>query len=297
MESSRSVCLFRVVSNIRRVRVFFDKVSGGALKFASPRFLCCVSILLVFAATDLSAANGSPFEQRLQRLERLLANQNLVDMLTSLQALQREVSMLRGDIDLLNHELGQIKKQQKDIYVDLDQRIQDIDQRLEDVRKAPLLQPSANAGFSGAGALDPGEQNVSIEAAQSALTEEQEYQNTLGILKAGRYEEAIQGFQIYLISYPESELAANAQYWMAEAYYVLKNYESAVAHFQKVISAYPDSRKISDAYLKLGFSYYELQKWKDAKSTLDKVVVDHPNSTAARLASRRIDRMKIEGRL
>ena len=96
-------------------------------------------------ATNLLAANEPAVEQRLQRLERLLANQNLVDMLTSLQALQREVSMLRGDIDLINHELGQIKKQQKDIYVDLDTRIQDVDQRLEELRKTPAWDLQINS--------------------------------------------------------------------------------------------------------------------------------------------------------
>lgn len=260
--------------------------------------LCVAAVLLAFTTTNLLAANEPSVEQRLQRLERLLANQNLVNMLTSLQALQREVSMLRGDIDLINHELGQLKKQQKDIYVDLDTRIQDVDQRLEELRKTPALLPPASVGFEGSELLIPqGEQTASLEDAQSALTEEQEYQNILTVLKAGRYEEAIQSFQVYLITYPDGELASNAQYWMAEAYYVLKNYESAVVHFRKVISAYPDSRKISDAYLKLGFSYYELQNWADAKGTLDKVIADYPNSTAARLATRRMERMKIEGRL
>ena len=274
--------------------MFLEKATGRRAFNAAGRLFICFILLSFFVASHSIAAEQS-VEQRVQRLERLLANQNLIDMLTSLKALQQEVSTLRGSIDLLNHELNQIKKQQKDIYIDLDQRIQDLDGRLTNLRVLPTV-PSASLS-GGATETFTGDGSVSVEAEQNSLSKEQDYQNALAILKDGRYDEAIQAFQIYLISYPASDLAANAQYWMAEAYYVLRNYESAVSHFQKVISAYPDSRKIPDAYLKTGFSYYELKKWQEAKELLEKVVADYSGTAAARLASRRLDRMKVEGRL
>ena len=84
---------------------------------------------------------------------------------------------------------------------------------------------------------------------------------------------------------------------MAEAYYVLKDFESAVAQFNKVITAYPSSNKVADAYLKVGFSYYELSNWALAEQALEKVLADYPTSTAARLADRRLQKMKLEGHL
>ena len=279
------------------IKLKSNKRAGiGLLKHANSRFLFCAVVcflvVVLVAPLNLLAANQS-VEQRLQRMERLLANQNLIEMLTSLQALQQEVSIIRGDLDLLNHEMSQIKKQQKDIYIDLDQRLLDLDDRIGKLRLAPAI-PGGNLS-SPINEIDsePG----SVEDAQSALSKEHEYQNALSILRTGQYDEAIQAFQVYLISYPQSDLASNAQYWMAEAYYVLKDYESAVAQFNKVITAYPDSRKISDAHLKKGFSYYELEKWSDAKAALDVVVSQYADSTAARLANRRLDKMKIEGKL
>jgi len=275
--------------------VFVKKAIDRRVANATGRLFICFMFFFLLTVSQSIAASDQSVEQRVQRLERLLANQNLIDMLTSLKALQQEVSNLRGDLDLLNHELSQIKKQQKDIYIDLDQRIQDLDGRVAKLRISPVI-PSLGLSDDATEAF-AGDEEVSVEAEQNALSKEQEYQNALAILKDGRYDEAIQAFQIYLISYPASDLAANAQYWMAEAYYVLKNYESAVSHFQKVITAYPDSRKISDAYLKMGFSYYELQKWAEAKAALKKVVSDYSGTAAARLATRRLDKMKVEGHL
>ncbi len=274
--------------------MFVKKAIVRRVAGAAGRLFICFMLFFFAAVPQSIAASDQSVEQRVQRLERLLANQNLIDMLTSLKALQQEVSNLRGDLDLLNHELSQIKKQQKDIYIDLDQRIQDLDGRVTKLRISPII-PSVD--LSGDATEAFGDEVVSVEAEQSALSKEQDYQNALAILRDGRYDEAIQAFQIYLISYPTSELAANAQYWMAEAYYVLKSYESALSHFQKVITAYPESRKISDAYLKMGFSYYELQKWAEAKGVLEKVVSDYSGTAAARLASRRLDKMKVEGHL
>ena len=274
------------------------KVASERVMSCAGRFLVCLVVVCTLCVVSSAGADeGADVEQRLQRMERLLANQNLVKMLTTLQSLQQEVSTLRGDIDLLNHELKQIKKQQKDIYIDLDQRIQGVVEQVSVIQVAPMAPAGSFSGESGGGFDVSQDENLSPEATQDAFSKEQDYQNALNLLKIGKHQEAIEAFQVYLVSYPSSDLAANAQYWMAEAYYVLKDYESAVVHFNKVIDTYPSSRKVADAHLKMGYSYYELKKWQDAKLMLDKVIADHPGSTASRLASRRLDRMKIEGYL
>ena len=255
------------------------------------RFFIVMSSMF-FLATSVSAAT---VDQRVERLERMLENQNLMQMIQSLQSLQREVSQLRGDVEVLSFELDKLKKQQKDIYLDLDQRIQRTDQSVLNLQTAT---PTLGLGaVSPALGEEPVEGEVPVGEVQESLGEQESYQAALTILKSGRYEDAIQAYQVFLISYPESSFAANAQYWMAEAYYVLKDFPSAVSQFKKVISAYPDSRKVSDAYLKVGFAYYELKEWVNAQTALEKVITDYSTSTAARLAQRRIQKMKLEGNL
>ncbi len=115
------------------------------------------------------------------------------------------------------------------------------------------------------------------------------------MLKEQRYEQAAIAFEQFLVTYPDSELADNAQYWLAESHYVTNQYEEALIAFQSVIDGYPRSRKVPDALLKIGYCNYELQRWDDARASLGKVREDYPETTAARLAGQRITRMDEEG--
>ena len=258
----------------------------------SGRFFVFLMVILLLPAGSFAA--DPKVDQRLQRLERMLDNQNLMQMLQSLQSLQKEVSELRGDVEVMSFELDKLKKQQKDIYIDIDQRLQSTDQAIANIQTAPpALGFSSPQTGDGAGLGDGSAESDVVES----LGEQESYQAALSVLKSGRYEDAIQAYQVFLITYPESSFAANAQYWMAEAYYVLKDFQSAISQFQKVVTTYSDSRKVSDAHLKIGFSYYELKEWKNAQSALEKVVAEYSTSTAARLAQRRIQKMKLEGNI
>lgn len=126
--------------------------------------------------------------------------------------------------------------------------------------------------------------------------EREAYQKAFDLLRAGRYDAAITEFRQFLKDYPSSGYAANAQYWLGEAYYVSKDYPSAVREFQKVISAYPESNKVGDARLKLGFTYYELGEWAKSREALTAAVTNHPGTTVARLADQRLKRLQQEGR-
>ena len=121
------------------------------------------------------------------------------------------------------------------------------------------------------------------------------YQAAFELLKEQRYEPAAMAFQQFLISFPDSQLADNAQYWLAESYYVTDQFESALEQFQAVISKFPRSRKVPDALLKIGYSNYGLQRWESARGALGRVQADYPDTTAARLAEQRLNRMDDEG--
>ena len=64
---------------------------------------------------------------RLQNIEELLSNQGLLDMLQQVEALEMEISRLRGEVEVQNHVLEQIKKRQRDLYTDIDRRLQRIE--------------------------------------------------------------------------------------------------------------------------------------------------------------------------
>lgn len=89
-------------------------------------------------------------------------------------------------------------------------------------------------------------------------------------------------------------MADNAQYWIAEGNYVLRNYKLALEEFTKVLSA-PQSTKVPDALLKVGYVQYELGAYDKARKTLADVQERYPGTTVAKLAATRLEKMKKEG--
>ena len=96
------------------------------------------------------------------------------------------------------------------------------------------------------------------------------------------------------MTFPDSELADNAQYWLAESHYVTQKFDKALKEFEIVIGKFPNSRKVPDALLKMGYCNYELQRWDAARASLARVKSEYPETTAARLAGQRLQRMEEE---
>lgn len=225
-------------------------------------------------------------DTRLARIERVMANQSLLDIANQLEALRSDVRSMHNDVDQLNNALDSGRKQQRDLYADLDQRLKKIESRSATVSSAgapPAADTAAGtaAAAAGASAADSGEDKTAYQAA-------------FNLLKDGQYDRAIVAFQKFLVSYPDSSLADNAQYWLGEAYYVNKAYPEAQAAFQRVVDKYPQSRKLGDALLKIGYCRYELKQWESAREVLGQVVARFTDTPAARLAQQRLDKMSAE---
>src|SRR5689334_9355376 len=62
-------------------------------------------------------------DSRLLRIERVLANNSLLDLSQRLEASQNEVRTLRGQLDELQHQVQQTQTQQRDMYSDADRRL------------------------------------------------------------------------------------------------------------------------------------------------------------------------------
>ena len=218
-------------------------------------------------------------ERRLGALERVIANGSLVDLTMQVDTLQRQSAELQGRTESLEHNAQGTVGRQRDLYIDLDDRIRN----LERGQRNPVV------NVMDGGSLAPGQLPV------PGGSDRDNYQAAFELLKQQRYEAAAMAFQQFLVSFPDSQLADNAQYWLAESYYVTDQFENGLQHFQVIISKFPRSRKIPDALLKIGYSNYELQRWDAARGALGRVQADYPDTTAARLAVQRLNRMADEG--
>ncbi|MDP9066009.1 MAG: tol-pal system protein YbgF [Pseudomonadota bacterium] len=211
-------------------------------------------------------------EARLARVERVTANQSLLDLANQTDALRSEVRALHNDVDVLTHSLEAARKQQHDLHADLDQRLKNLE-----ARGSVGTGPAAAAGGDANGASD--------KAA---------YQAAFDFLKDAQYDRAIAGFRAFLTAYPNSQLLDNAQYWLGEAYYVNRSYPEALAAFQRVVENFPSSRKLPDALLKIGYCHYELKDFAAAREALLQTTTKYPDSPAAQLARQRLKLMTAE---
>ena len=215
-------------------------------------------------------------DTRLARIERVVANQSLLDLANQVESLRSEIRAMHNDIDVLNHTLDSTRKQQHDLYADLDQRLKSLETR----------------GLPAAGAAAGGGAPVADAAADGG--DKGAYQAAFDLLKNAQYDRAITAFQAFLGAYPNSQLADNAQYWLGEAHYVNKSFPEALAAFKRVVENFPASRKLPDALLKIGFCQYELKDYPAARAALTQVTAKFPDSPSAALARQRLDKMAAE---
>lgn len=244
------------------------------------------------------------------------ADQRLSDLLLQIQRLQQEVQQLRGQVELQQHDISTLKRQQREQYLDLDARLQG--------RSAAAPAQAADGGSGrliGMGSSDPptsgglgsdaaggesagparsqtgGRTGLSPTSPGSAAPsgEKEAYRTAFNLLKQRDYDAAVRAFEDLLARYPDGELADNARYWLGETNYVKRDYAAALTQFQRVLAKYPKSAKVPSSMLKIGYIHYEQNDWKRARATLQDVAKKFPDSTEARLAESRLDRMTREG--
>jgi len=217
---------------------------------------------------------------RVQRIERVVSNQSLLEMAQKLDAAQADVRSLRGRIEELENSNEALRKQQRELYSDLDKRLSTVS--------------AGGVGFSGSAGSPTGP--GAGGAAGSASAEQAAYTAAFDALKASNYPVAITGFSNFLSTYPTSSFAENAQYWLGEAYYAKGDYDQAAKAFRVVGERWPGSRKSPDALLKLGYSQLELKHFSDARVALSDVTRKYPDSEAAKLAADRLRRIPADAR-
>jgi tol-pal system protein YbgF len=238
----------------------------------------------------------------------------MTNLVIQVQELQDEVRSLRGQLEEQSRELENLKRRQRDQYLDIDQRLSDVrNSQPVTMGGPPLIATTSDQGSS---VIRPEEdipeireplstsstvtgigQPLAQSQASTATSAEEKaaYDRAFQSLKELRYADAAEKFQLFLERYPDNEYSDNAQYWLGESYYVTRNYDIALAAFQELMSRYPESPKVPDALLKMGYTYYELKQWDSARAALIQVQDSYPNTTLARLAESRLRGMRMEG--
>ena len=133
---------------------------------------------------------------------------------------------------------------------------------------------------------------VAVAPAPAVGSEQKDYERSLQTFKDGDYDGARKRFADFLQRHPDSKFAANAQYWLGECYYGVKDYAQAIEAFDRVSRSYPDSPKAPAALLKKGFAYSALNDRGRASSTLKHVVEAYPRSPEATKAKEKLAQLQ-----
>jgi tol-pal system protein YbgF len=270
------------------------------VKSARASAVACLALLT--AAGCATPAEEDPVQiklndvdTRLARIEKVVANGSLLELSNQMGELRADLRTVHNDIDQLNHALDTSRKQQRDLYADVDQRMKVLEARSGVVASgAGASSGSAAAAGAAAGAGAAGAPVGGSGQTTAAGSDMAAYQAAFGLLKDSHFDQAIVAFRQFLATYPDSSLADNAQYWLGEAYYVNKSFPEALEAFQRVAAKYPQSRKVPDALLKVGYCYYELKQLQEAHDTLAQVVASYPDTPAGKLAQARLEKMATE---
>ena len=265
------------------------------------RTLLCLSVVIVPVSLSW-AQEGKSVEQRLERLERLIEGQGLADILMRLNALEEEVRKLRGQNEEQAHTIEQLKKRQRELYIDLDRRLLQLErgQGGSDSGAAPVpsqSRPSEVSKPTMNTTPQPTQTNIPATGTPAASpttgkSEREAYQEAFDLLRELEYDKAIAAFSGFLQDYPDGRYAHIARYWLGEANYAQRHFKEAISNYESLIDHYPNSPKVAEAMLKIGYSYYNLKQDKSAQKVLGQLIDRYPGTTESSQARNLLQKIR-----
>ena len=213
--------------------------------------------------------------------------ERMAELATRLDALEREMEMLAGRVEVAEHRAGEALEEARSAR--------------QDAAMAPVGVPGApgapdggglaagmagaepGTGPSGAAADDPGSMTVSAEVAayRAGYTE----------WRTGQWESCIDQFREFLQTYPSSAYADDAAYWLADCYFKQGDYKTAILRFDDVVTSYPEGNKAPEALYRQGEALLKLGPGfgKAAGKAFERVVNEYPRSGRATEARRQLE--------
>jgi tol-pal system protein YbgF len=241
-----------------------------------------ILFLLVGCATTREVAYLQGQVDDLQRKVEILRGrvtsemqQNWVDFETTIAEMQQEIKILRANIEEDRQLLNKIADDVAALKQDYESKISPPDTKPGEVAAIPTTTPTTPVS-------PPSPEEEPKEDMEGA------YQKAYGTFKNGDYPGALRLFEAFLRTYPTSEYADNARYWIGESYYQQGDYERAILEYEKVLQQYPKGDKVPHALLKQGFSFLNLGDRVDAKLLLQKVIQEYPQSPQAEIAAKKL---------
>src|SRR5262245_59826182 len=205
------------------------------------------------------------------------------------------VDNVAGDLRVLSEKLDETNVRLTSLSQDVDGLRDSIPQLTAQPAGVPGTmdpnEPPAAPGAAGQAATGaaPAPAPVPAGAAATGTTPRRLYETAYADYTAGQWSLAVQGFETYLKTYPKSDLADDAQYYIGESYSGDSRFREAAAAYERVVRDYPQSDILPEAYYKIGITYERLGQPDKAREAYDFAVKTFPDTDAGRLAKQRLD--------
>jgi tol-pal system protein YbgF len=270
-----------------------------------------VAVALGAAVTPLGAANREHeqmmadirmLQEQNQRLQLALSalNETLKTLNTKLDdqgaATRKAFADQKLLIDGATGDLRVLREKLDETNVRLTSLSQDVDGLRDLVHQAAQAPPtSASSTTDATGSTTPGTTTPGpttappTGAAAIGTTPRRLYETAYADYTAGQWSLAVQGFETYLKTFPKSDLADDAQYYIGEALTGDSKFKEAVAAYERVISDYPQSDILPEAYYKVGSTYERLGQPDKARAAYEYAVKHYGETQAGTLSKQRLD--------
>jgi tol-pal system protein YbgF len=244
------------------------------------------------------------------------ANKDIVQLQTQVDQLQQQMTQMKQSFDermgvmknLLEHNTDaankviaaindlqtSINKQQQDRAAQVDQisgQIQALNDTMDElkVRLAKLSKQFEDMQAAQQSmAAQQSQVQQQAQAVAQAPAPDVLYNEALRDYTSGKNDLAVQEFNDYIKFYPNTDLAGNSYFYLAEIQFKAGDYKKAVANYDLVLQNFPSGNKAATAQLKKGYALLELGKTDEGTQELKHVIQRYPRTTEATQARERL---------
>jgi len=282
---------------LRQKHVLLLLAAASFIVAASPAFAVSKEIIQLQTQVQTLSDQVSRLQQSID--ERMGVMRNLVEqsadsvnkMSATVNSLQQKLSSESGENA---QKLDQVSSQVQALHDSVDElksRLAKVSKQMDDMQNSGqnLI---AGQPAPGAASAVPGS-NAAAAPASAAPPADVLYNNALRDYNAGKYDLSSQEFNDYLKYYGNTDLAGNAQFYLADIEYRQGNFDAAVKDYDKVLEQYPSGQKAAAAQLKKGYALLELGQRDAGVRELNSLIQRYPRSIEASQARDRLRRLGV----
>jgi tol-pal system protein YbgF len=185
-------------------------------------------------------------------------------------------------------ELGAEVEELKRTVDGLNGRLEVVDRQVQQALEEAKAARSEANHTAGATAAAPDASAAGAASGEVVSQEVQSYRAAHTKWREGDAAGCVDLFSKFLQTYPSSEYADDATYWLADCYFKQGNFSAAVLRFDDVARQYPSGDKAADALYRQGEALLRMGHGTAAGNAFEKVLRDYPNSPRAPEAKRQL---------